>query len=972
MHSEVRCVVSHETQESDFAFSAPHAMTRSLLTSIAAGLISPGLHAEPLQLDIERGVDLSWPTAAGNNYQLQWAPSASGPWNDKGSLVVGTGDSVNRFEGSDTLQYRVLEILPAPDPVAEIPVNGGFESGEDSTAEKWQTGGNQPPLRSANEARTGSFSMRCFLANIGTTPAEGTLNHRVASSGGTVEGGASYDFSFHAKQISTGPSYLQQYQLQWLDSNGDTLGGSGLVSFTGESGVWQEISLPDRVAPAAAVDARVSFRFVTGAVEGGHGEVFIDDVQLHSRNEPAAPGETHILPVTQEPVSRLRWPTRPGTSYQPTSSIDLTEWNPIDPPIRGNGSPAEIVVPRESDTEFFRLLYPDPPDIPDGEFVDLFNEQTTLEPAISIDTAEALITHVGDRARDRHAREDMFQAYDHYLTWYWEERTLALEIVDLVAKGGTGITFNYTTLTPLGAAEFRAFFRGLGTVAEYHHNAIAPLVGPNQYSATITHQLPENRPLQIGDRIEIEISQFLEAPTHGRSNYYGTAILYIVGQGIVPWQASGPVQDSFPLPETAWLGGKTTLPYQYSDEPDNRFKQTAGNISPLNIQPFMLGRRLHHTDFGNGSHSEPGNPTFSEHSGKLGPRFIGRSCVECHTNNGRALPPEIGAPMLMSVMKVGTDTAGAPHPTLGSVLQPLTISGEPEASASIGSYTTVEGQYADGTPYTLHKPNYVFDGVTPDFFSNRLAPPLVGMGLLEAISESSILALADPEDSDADGISGRPQIVMDPETGEPRIGRFTAKGGQARLRHQIASALSTDMGISTSVFPQPEDHPSGGPIELGDDELDKMTRYVALLGVGARRDLEDASTLTGEQIFSSAGCVKCHTAELTTSPFHPMAELRDQTIHPFTDLLLHDMGAGLADNMGEHDASGSEWRTTPLWGIGLTAGVSGGEAYLHDGRASTLEEAILWHGGEGETAKENFRNLSQADRDALIAFLKSL
>ena len=151
-----------------------------------------------------------------------------------------------------------------------------------------------------------------------------------------------------------------------------------------------------------------------------------------------------------------------------------------------------------------------------------------------------------------------------------------------------------------------------------------------------------------------------------------------------------------------------------------------------------------------------------------------------------------------------------------------------------------------------------------------------------------------------------------------------------------------------------------------------MTRYVALLGVSARRDLSDTDALAGEQLFDSLGCIKCHTPSLTTSAHAPLTELRNQTIHPYTDLLLHDMGTGLADNMGEGVAAGSEWRTPPLWSIGLTAGVSGGEAYLHDGRAQTLAEAILWHGGEAEVSKEAFRTDSAANRAALIKFLKSL
>ena len=630
--------------------------------------------------------------------------------------------------------------------------------------------------------------------------------------------------------------------------------------------------------------------------------------------------------------------------------------------------------------------------------VPLFNVFTPLEPATTVDTPTNRITYLADRARDRHAREDNFHIYDHYLSWYWEQRMANIEIIDNVGKTNQPqqITFNYTTQDRLNPAEFRTSFRGITTVAEYNNNQIATLVSSNasttmpgesnyNYTATITTKVPENRPFQLGDRVEIEISQFLLAPRHGRNNYYGTVLLYVVGQGIVPWAEGqdmgfnggivGGVNqslDSYPLPTNAWLGGLTTLPYQYSDEPLHHFKQTAGNIAPTNGLPFMLGRRLHHTDFGDGTHSEPDNPVFSEHIGKLGPKFINRSCVACHVNNGRALPPAIGAPMLQSVVKVGSDANGSPHPTLGSVLQPQSASGPAEGGVTIASYTTTSGQYGDSTPYSLQKPNYTFSGTTPAFFSVRSAPQLVGLGLLEAVSESTITALADPGDANLDGISGRVQTVLDPQTGQQRLGRFTHKGGKARISHQIAGALNTDMGVTTSVFPILDGDNTGGAPELDDAELDKMTRYVALLGVSARRDLTNAQALQGEQLFISANCVKCHTPTLTTSAYHPMTELRNQTIHPYTDLLLHDMGPGLADNMGEGAATGSEWRTSPLWSLGLTAGVSGGEAYLHDGRARSLEEAILWHDGEAAVAKEAFRTLSATDRAALIKFLKSL
>ena len=1031
------------------------------LISIIPLLCIPAMNiGADTRLSIHPEVELSWPTSAGATYQLQWSEAPAGPWTDLGSPFAGDGGTISHVDGAPGggRSYQVLEMLPGTDPEPALPVNGGFEA-----ASNWTATGNQPPVRSGEEFHGGAFSMRVAIANVGTSPAEAGFNQRIAAQGAAVEAGKTYEFSFWGKLINAGSSYIQQYEVQFLNASNGVIGSSGLNSFNGIKNEWVKISRSGLTAPAGTVDVRILFRFVTGAVAGGNGEIFIDDVVLGTGDSaPALPPVTNTLPVAVKPVAALVWQSVAGTVYQPMKSPDLKQWTDIPPELTGDGSEKSISVPMTGDAEFFRLAMPVavilPPSnlrsipsgipnsiglawdaspttgvsgyrivfgttsgnldqsievgnvttatipgllsgqdyfisiiaiTPGGEspvgeavvtaqpdadlgIVALYNASTPLEAETTIHTADALITRVGDRARDRHAREDMFNSYDHYLSWYWEERTIGIEIIDRVAKGGSGITFNYQTLTPLGQPEFRAFFRGINTVAEYHFNLLAPLVGPNLYSATVTNQLPENRPLRTGDRVEIEISQFIQAPANGRSNYYGTTILYIVGQGIVPWEARGPVNDSFPLPEKAWLGGLTTLPYQYSNEPEHRFKQTAGNISPSNIQPFMFGRRLHHTDFGNGSHSESGNPVFSEHAGKLGQKFIARSCVECHVNNGRALPPDIGAPMFHSVVKVGGDAAGTPHPALGSVLQPQSASGPAEGAAVIGSYTYFQGQYDDGSPYQLRKPNYTFQGTAPSHFSVRLTPPLVGLGLLEAIPESAIMSLADPDDSNSDGISGRIQTVIDPESGEPRLGRFTGKSGRARVSHQIASALNTDMGVTSAVFPVLDGEATAGPVELSAAELDEMTRYVSLLGVGARRDLEDAEALQGEQLFTTAGCVKCHAPEMETGPHHPMTELRGQTIRPYTDLLLHDMGAGLADNMGEANASGSEWRTPPLWNIGLTAGVSGGEAYLHDGRARTLEEAILWHGGEADASANAFLGMSAADRAALIKFLKSL
>jgi len=778
----------------------------------------------------------------------------------------------------------------------------------------------------------------------------------------------------------------------------------------------------------------------------------------------------------------------------------------------------------------------------------LYPPGTQLEPDVVVDTPTARITLLADRARDRHAREAIYQQYDHWLPFYWEQRIAELEIIDRVAMGGSSVTYRWMTHDLLNPAEFRIFYSGVPSVAVYHTNlSTSPGTGVTlvsttpstrypgeteyRYETTITTKFPEVRPLQLGDRMEVELSQFLASPRNGRSNYYGTAFLYLVGEGVVPWyaklreEAPTPQQqqsasfDSYRLPDVAWLGGATTLPYQYSDEPQHRFKQMAGNISPTSGHEFVLGRRLHHTDFGTGGHSEPGNPPLSAHAGQLGPKFVARSCVACHVGNGRSLPPAVGDPLSQAVVRVAADQSGAPHPTLGETLQPsvgssttgtvdvtieaesfLAMSGvQVEATGDIGggqnvtsidsgdwlsyanqpvtlpdtglyriefriasatgggllafeesggaiihgvinvpntggmqSWQTVSadlsltagshvfginanvggwnlnwfrvasipsggsggggsggggvgegivrldghdllpGTYGDGSAFELRRPRYLFEGTEPQFFSVRNAPPLIGTGLLEALDEATIVALQDPCDSDQDGISGRIAQVFALGTNQSRLGRFGWKAGRASVRDQVAFALNRDMGVASAVMPVLDGDPSPSAPEVTPLELDRMARYTALLGVGARRDLIDPQALQGEQLFTSAGCASCHVPELTTGQGHPYAELRNQTIRPFTDLLLHDMGPGLADPMADGDASASEWRTPPLWNLGLTAGVAGGEAYLHDGRARTIEEAVLWHGGEGEAAKEAFRTMSAAYRAALVAFLQSL
>ncbi len=598
--------------------------------------------------------------------------------------------------------------------------------------------------------------------------------------------------------------------------------------------------------------------------------------------------------------------------------------------------------------------------------IPLFDEATVLEPAVIEDTPTALVSRFADRGRDRHAREDQFQAYEHYLPLYWEHRTAQLEITDTVGKGGDTISFAITTEWKLQTmqAELRFFYLGRNTVAEYHDNRIMTAVDDLHYTHEVSFNAREGRPLQVGDRMEFELSQFLDAPPRGRTNYYGTTFLYVVGEGIQPWIGSGTRRDSVPIPAAARLGGDTTIHANESDEPEFDFSQMPTNLAPANGQPFVIGRRLAHTDFGTGAHDESiENPIWTEHTNKLGPRSINHSCNACHLRNGRAAPPETNTPLRQYVVKVGA-ADGSEHPTLGGVLQPVGDDGEVDI--------TVSEWIEEGG---LRRPRFAFDGATPEHFSARISPQLVGLGLLEAIPESAIEALADPDDSDGDGISGRTHVIGTADG--PRLGRFGYKATQPTVRQQTAAALRTDMGVLTSIYPTPDcgaEQTGCGPdgAELDDEALDQLALYVALLGVRPQRDFDDPEVTRGRDRFDAIGCGGCHVSAFETSAFARHAEVRAQTIAPFTDLLLHDMGPGLADTLPEGNASGAEWRTAPLWGVGRTAGVTGEAAFLHDGRARTLDEAIRWHDGEGAASREAYEALDAADREAVLAFLRSL
>ncbi len=375
----------------------------------------------------------------------------------------------------------------------------------------------------------------------------------------------------------------------------------------------------------------------------------------------------------------------------------------------------------------------------------------------------------------------------------------------------------------------------------------------------------------------------------------------------------------------------------------------------------------------------------------LGPIYNNISCINCHSRDGRGRPPDVDEGLVSLLFRLSlpkTEDAmdgkpPTPVPGFGTQLNNRAIvNTDPEGKVKI-DYTEQTLTIADGTRVHLRHPNYTLTETYQSIPENvevspRVAPAVFGLGLLEAIPENAILAYADETDIDRDGISGKPNYVWDVAAQHYTLGRFGWKANQPTLRQQVAAAYHDDMGITTLLFTvensagqsQLTEH-SVTP-EVSDEILEVVTFYVQTLAVPARRDIDDPQVKQGEQLFAEAQCASCHIPTLRTGVLAGVPSVSNQTTHPYTDLLLHDMGPDLADNRPDFHASGREWRTPPLWGIGLVRRVNGHTNFLHDGRARDLMEAILWHGGEAEASRQAVEQMSKAERDALIAFLESL
>lgn len=436
-------------------------------------------------------------------------------------------------------------------------------------------------------------------------------------------------------------------------------------------------------------------------------------------------------------------------------------------------------------------------------------------------------------------------------------------------------------------------------------------------------------------------------------------------------------------------GGDTTV----KKEGQNAYSLPAANLPMSQRLDFSVGNSFFRNPWVMA-------PASTDARDGLGPLFNTNGCQNCHIKDGRGHPLEDGAsnavsmlvrlsiPALTAEQKKQIITSGViPEPTYGGQLQDFSLPGhDPEGKINI-TYSDVPVTFSDGEVVTLRKPDLTitelsYGDMHPQVqMSARVAPIMIGLGLLESISDDTLLSFADEHDENKDGISGKVNRVWDVQKNDFSIGRFGWKAGQPNLMQQNAAAFNGDLGLTTSLFPQENctsaqsicsDLENGGNPEVSDKIMNFVEFYSQHLAVPSRRNINDPEVKLGQKVFTNVGCESCHKTSVKTAKVEGLPALSNQVIHPYTDLLLHDMGDGLADDRPEFLANGREWRTPALWGIGYTQEVNNHTFFLHDGRARNLMEAVLWHGGEAQAARDKVLSLKKNERDALIAFLNSL
>lgn len=429
-------------------------------------------------------------------------------------------------------------------------------------------------------------------------------------------------------------------------------------------------------------------------------------------------------------------------------------------------------------------------------------------------------------------------------------------------------------------------------------------------------------------------------------------------------------------------GGATTV----HDATRNAYSHPAANLEVEKRGEFFMGNAFFNSPW-------VVAPATAGARDGLGPMFNARSCDACHNNDGRGRPPlHEGEKPISLVLQFATPTPGSNNepqsdPHYGANFNPFAIGGVPAEGDVRISNEEVRGAFGDGAAFTLLAPRYTFENLAygelarDTVFSPRVASSVFGLGLIEAIPDAQLLEPADPEDANRDGISGRVNRVWSHTGHRAVIGRIGWKANQPDIAHQTAAAFAAEIGMSSSLRPgqncapaqtQCNEAPHGGEPEISDEIFRRIVDYQRMLAVPARRNLDAPEVKRGAELFVEAQCAACHRPTYTTGAIDDAPWLSGQTIHPFSDFLLHDMGEALADGRADFDATGREWRTPPLWGLGLQEVVNGHTRLLHDGRARDVNEAILWHGGEAERAKETYRTMPKQDREAMLAFLNSL
>ncbi|MGF1909863.1 c-type cytochrome [Vibrio kasasachensis] len=436
-------------------------------------------------------------------------------------------------------------------------------------------------------------------------------------------------------------------------------------------------------------------------------------------------------------------------------------------------------------------------------------------------------------------------------------------------------------------------------------------------------------------------------------------------------------------------GGNTAV----KKEGANAFSLPAGNLPMSKRLDFSVGNSFFRNPWVQA-------PASTDARDGLGPLFNTNGCQNCHIKDGRGHPPEAGdmhaVSMLvrLSIPAMSPEQKQAyikdgviPEPTYGGQLQDFALQDQtPEGKIEI-TYSDVPVTFADGHKVVLRNPNLTitdlgYGDMHPDtMMSARVAPPMIGLGLLEIIPDQTLLKWVAEQASNSDGISGKVNRVWDVQKNDFAIGRFGWKAGQPTLMQQNAAAFNGDVGLTSNLFPNEnctttqkicQELPNGGQPEVSDNILNFVEFYTQHLAVPIRRNTAEPLVKQGQDLFSQMGCQTCHKTNVKTASSTERPALSEQVIHPYTDMLLHDMGDGLADNRPEYLATGREWRTPPLWGLGYTEEVNGHTYFLHDGRARSVMEAVLWHGGEAEVAKQKVLKLNASEREALLAFLNSL